>query len=127
MNEPNPSFGLDAAASATSEIKKSITEMVIQFNDLKCEVKSKLESQENDMNAIERKNSAYSRPKLASSALEQDPHHSAFGAYVLGLAFAFGWTPCIGPQLGAILSLAASEASVTRVRQPPLPGREIMI
>jgi cytochrome c-type biogenesis protein len=39
---------------------------------------------------------------------------SAFGAYVLGLAFAFGWTPCIGPQLGAILSLAASEASVTR-------------
>jgi cytochrome c-type biogenesis protein len=39
---------------------------------------------------------------------------SAFGAFVLGLAFAFGWTPCIGPQLGAILSLAASEASVTR-------------
>jgi cytochrome c-type biogenesis protein len=39
---------------------------------------------------------------------------SAFGAYILGLAFAFGWTPCIGPQLGAILSLAASEASITR-------------
>lgn len=39
---------------------------------------------------------------------------SAFGAYLLGLAFAFGWTPCIGPQLGAILSLAASEASVAR-------------
>jgi cytochrome c-type biogenesis protein len=39
---------------------------------------------------------------------------SAFGAYVLGLAFAFGWTPCIGPQLGAILSLAASETSVAR-------------
>lgn len=39
---------------------------------------------------------------------------SSFGAYVLGLAFAFGWTPCIGPQLGAILTLAASEASVTR-------------
>lgn len=39
---------------------------------------------------------------------------SAFGAYILGLAFAFGWTPCIGPQLGAILSLAASEASVVR-------------
>jgi cytochrome c-type biogenesis protein len=39
---------------------------------------------------------------------------SAFGAYVLGLAFAFGWTPCIGPQLGAILSLAASEASVSK-------------
>ncbi|NRB34791.1 MAG: cytochrome c biogenesis protein CcdA [Rhodobacteraceae bacterium] len=43
-----------------------------------------------------------------------DQGGSAFGAYVLGLAFAFGWTPCIGPQLGAILSLAASEASVTR-------------
>lgn len=39
---------------------------------------------------------------------------SAFGAYILGLAFAFGWTPCIGPQLGAILSMAASEASITR-------------
>ncbi|SEM68105.1 cytochrome c biogenesis CcdA family protein [Palleronia pelagia] len=39
---------------------------------------------------------------------------SGLGAYVLGLAFAFGWTPCIGPQLGAILSLAASEADVAR-------------
>ena len=39
---------------------------------------------------------------------------SSFGAYILGLAFAFGWTPCIGPQLGAILSLAASEASIAR-------------
>ena len=43
-----------------------------------------------------------------------DQGGSAFGAYILGLAFAFGWTPCIGPQLGAILSLAASEGSVTR-------------
>jgi len=39
---------------------------------------------------------------------------SAFGAYVLGLAFAFGWTPCIGPILGAILSIAANEADVAR-------------
>lgn len=39
---------------------------------------------------------------------------SAFGAYLLGLSFAFGWTPCIGPQLGAILSLAASEADLAR-------------
>lgn len=37
---------------------------------------------------------------------------SAFGAYVLGLAFAFGWTPCIGPILGTIITLAASEGSV---------------
>ena len=43
-----------------------------------------------------------------------DQGGSAFGAYILGLAFAFGWTPCIGPQLGAILSLAASEASIAR-------------
>ena len=43
-----------------------------------------------------------------------DKGGSSFGAYVLGLAFAFGWTPCIGPQLGAILSLAAGEASVAR-------------
>jgi cytochrome c-type biogenesis protein len=39
---------------------------------------------------------------------------SAFGAYVLGLAFAFGWTPCLGPILGTILGLAASEASLMR-------------
>jgi cytochrome c-type biogenesis protein len=37
-----------------------------------------------------------------------------FGAYVLGLAFAFGWTPCIGPVLGSILSLAAQDGSVER-------------
>ena len=39
---------------------------------------------------------------------------SALGAYVLGLAFAFGWTPCLGPILGAILGLAATEAEVAR-------------
>ena len=39
---------------------------------------------------------------------------TAFGSYVLGLAFAFGWTPCIGPQLGAILSLAASNGSIVK-------------
>lgn len=36
------------------------------------------------------------------------------GAYVLGLAFALGWTPCIGPVLAAVLSIAASEATVAR-------------
>lgn len=35
-----------------------------------------------------------------------------WGAYVIGLAFAFGWTPCIGPVLGAILAVAAGEDSV---------------
>jgi len=34
------------------------------------------------------------------------------GAYVMGLAFAFGWTPCIGPVLAAVLALAAGEASL---------------
>ncbi len=37
-----------------------------------------------------------------------------WGAYVMGLAFAFGWTPCIGPILAAILSVAAAEATVER-------------
>ena len=36
---------------------------------------------------------------------------SAFGAYILGLAFAFGWTPCLGPILGTILALAADTAN----------------
>ncbi|MEM6618172.1 MAG: cytochrome c biogenesis protein CcdA [Pseudomonadota bacterium] len=39
---------------------------------------------------------------------------SALGAYILGLAFAFGWTPCIGPILGGILSIAAMDGSVAR-------------
>ncbi len=34
------------------------------------------------------------------------------GAYVIGLAFAFGWTPCIGPVLGSILFLAAQRETV---------------
>ena len=37
-----------------------------------------------------------------------------WGAYVMGLCFAFGWTPCIGPILAAILAVAASEQTVTR-------------
>ena len=36
---------------------------------------------------------------------------SAFGAYSLGLAFAFGWPPCLGPILGTILALAADTAT----------------
>jgi cytochrome c-type biogenesis protein len=37
-----------------------------------------------------------------------------WGAYLMGLAFAFGWTPCIGPILGAILAIAGSEGTVAR-------------
>jgi cytochrome c-type biogenesis protein len=39
---------------------------------------------------------------------------SLSGSYIMGLAFAFGWTPCIGPVLAAILSVAGSEESVSR-------------
>jgi cytochrome c-type biogenesis protein len=41
-----------------------------------------------------------------------DQGGSAFGAYFLGLAFAFGWTPCLGPILSAILSLASGAGDV---------------
>ena len=37
-----------------------------------------------------------------------------WGAYAMGLAFAFGWTPCIGPILAAILAVAASKDTVLR-------------
>jgi cytochrome c-type biogenesis protein len=40
------------------------------------------------------------------------PKAGPVGAYVMGLAFAFGWTPCIGPVLAAILAVAASEMTV---------------
>lgn len=36
---------------------------------------------------------------------------SAVGAYLLGLAFAFGWTPCIGPVLGSILAVSATSGA----------------
>jgi cytochrome c-type biogenesis protein len=34
------------------------------------------------------------------------------GSFLMGLAFAFGWTPCIGPVLGVILSMAASRETI---------------
>ncbi len=37
-----------------------------------------------------------------------------FGSYVMGLAFAFGWTPCIGPILAAILAVAGTQDTVLR-------------
>lgn len=37
---------------------------------------------------------------------------SLAGSYLMGLAFAFGWTPCIGPVLGVILGLAGTQQTV---------------
>ncbi|MBO2460468.1 cytochrome c biogenesis CcdA family protein [Actinomadura violacea] len=42
------------------------------------------------------------------------PSAGLAGAPLLGALFALGWTPCIGPTLGAVQSLAISEASATR-------------
>jgi cytochrome c-type biogenesis protein len=41
------------------------------------------------------------------------PGGRGISAYLLGLAFAFGWTPCIGPILGAILTMGASSTLVS--------------
>ncbi|MFO1032918.1 MAG: cytochrome c biogenesis protein CcdA [Hyphomicrobiales bacterium] len=55
--------------------------------------------------------------RLAFLSREKRYHHQGegvtlLGAYGIGLAFAFGWTPCIGPVLAAILSIAGSTESV---------------
>lgn len=39
---------------------------------------------------------------------------SKFGSILIGMAFGFGWTPCIGPILGSILALASTEQSLNR-------------
>lgn len=39
---------------------------------------------------------------------------SLLGAYVVGLAFAFGWTPCVGPVLASILLIAGAQDSAAR-------------
>ena len=43
--------------------------------------------------------------------VERKPR-GVFGAFVVGLAFAFGWTPCIGPILAGILAVAGSQDTV---------------
>src|SRR5947208_2157756 len=39
---------------------------------------------------------------------------TAWGAFVIGFAFAFGWTPCVGPILAVILGFAAAQDSVVK-------------
>lgn len=45
---------------------------------------------------------------------KQSGFRALAGAFVLGLAFAFGWSPCVGPVLASILLLAAREGSLGR-------------
>ena len=57
--------------------------------------------------------------RFALLAKEARYHHTSrpaglAGAYVIGLAFAFGWTPCIGPVLAVILAIASTEDSVSQ-------------
>jgi cytochrome c-type biogenesis protein len=49
---------------------------------------------------------------LSREARFQASGGGGLAAYVMGLAFAFGWTPCIGPVLGPILTLAGSQETV---------------
>ena len=56
--------------------------------------------------------------RFALLSREARYHHASrpaglAGAYLIGIAFAFGWTPCIGPVLAAILAIAATEESVS--------------
>lgn len=50
----------------------------------------------------------YNEARYSTAAAEA----SFAGAYLMGLAFAFGWTPCIGPVLATVLTLAASASSL---------------
>jgi cytochrome c-type biogenesis protein len=51
---------------------------------------------------------------LREKRLEVAKPPSLWSAYLMGLAFAFGWTPCIGPILATILVVAGSQETVAR-------------
>ena len=46
--------------------------------------------------------------------LHTNKNTNFFSPILIGMAFAFGWTPCIGPILGSILALASTEESINR-------------
>ena len=46
--------------------------------------------------------------------IQTNNNKNIFSPIILGAAFGFGWTPCIGPILGSILVLAATEESVNK-------------
>ena len=46
--------------------------------------------------------------------IETRTNNNFYSPILIGMAFAFGWTPCIGPILGSILALAATEESINR-------------
>ncbi|HXQ76082.1 MAG TPA: cytochrome c biogenesis protein CcdA [Acidimicrobiales bacterium] len=55
-------------------------------------------------------------PRLLMQERRFHPRPSRLGVWappVMGMAFAFGWTPCIGPVLGGVLGLAATRATLT--------------
>lgn len=52
----------------------------------------------------------YREARLESSAAPS----TVVGAYLMGLAFGFGWTPCVGPALAAILMMASGMGDVWR-------------
>jgi len=55
------------------------------------------------------------RPLLSEHRMQPEQKPLGYlGSAVVGMAFAAGWTPCIGPVLGGILGLAATSADVTR-------------
>jgi cytochrome c-type biogenesis protein len=46
--------------------------------------------------------------------MQKAKRFGGFAALVMGMAFAFGWSPCVGPVLGSILMVAANSAEVGR-------------